>query len=237
MTERLSIVLPVYNEAGVIEEVIEELDREIAQKLPDTQIVVVNDRSTDETASILDRMAASNRRLFIDHSPRNQGHGPTLRKAIELSSGDWIFHIDSDGQFLAADFWKLWDRRHEADLVLGFRAVRHDPRHRLILTRVVRAMISLLAGHYIRDGNVPYRLLQRSLWADLSPLIGNDALAPSIMVSVGAAVRKRRILQIPVTHLARTHGVSTLRLGRLARFCGKALGQVLAYRIQLVRHR
>src|SRR5207244_12089834 len=64
---QLSIVMPVYNEAGVIADVLHDLATEIAGRLGDVELVLVDDASTDETPGILDRLSASDARLQVHH--------------------------------------------------------------------------------------------------------------------------------------------------------------------------
>jgi glycosyltransferase involved in cell wall biosynthesis len=156
-------------------------------------------------------------------------------RGLQRASAEWVFQLDSDGQFVVAEFPLLWEQRHEADLVLGVRAQRRDPAHRLLLTRAVRLAASLLAGSRIQDVNTPFRLLRRSLWSELEPHIPAETLAPNILVALGAAVRNRPIEYVPVTHLARKRGTSTLRALRLVRFSLRGLGQLLAFRYHLAR--
>jgi dolichol-phosphate mannosyltransferase len=234
LTQTLSIVLPAWNEEGVVGELVEELDRTVAVPLGSAEIVVVDDGSTDRTAEVLAAAAADNERLRVV-TQANRGHGPAVLAALALARGDWIFQLDSDGQFAVADFWKLWERRDGADLVLGVRAERQDPAHRLVLSRVVAVVVSILAGRRIRDPNVPFRLIRRALWDDVSPLIGRDALAPSILTVVAAVVRGWRVVDVPVHHRAREDGTSSLRALRLLRFSLRGLGQLIRFRVALAR--
>src|SRR4051812_33566517 len=170
-SERLSIVMPVYNEAAVIEDVVDELRREVADHFDDAELVLVNDASTDDTASILDQLAATDSRLRIVHAERNGGHGPALRRALDESSGDWIFQIDSDGQQVGAEFWQLWERRVGAGLVMGMRVHRRNGWHRLLVSAVARYLNRMNGGGDIRDLNVPFKLISRTLWEDVAPYI------------------------------------------------------------------
>ena len=160
----LSIVMPVYNEDQVIESLVRELEVHVAERLPEVELVVVDDCSTDATASILDRLAREREWLVVEHASRNAGHGPSVVRGLRMSRGEWIFQLDSDGQFEVADFWKLWEARTEADLVLGVRVDRSDPLHRLVLSRIIALAVSVLARRRLRDPNVPFRLVRRELW-------------------------------------------------------------------------
>jgi dolichol-phosphate mannosyltransferase len=225
----LCVAMPVYNEEGVLNEVVSNLREQILDEVPDSALVMVDDASTDGTPEILARLS-EHPQIHVHRSPVNRGHGPTVRSALEHANASWIFQIDSDGQFDTRDFWKLWERRHEAHLLMGVRADRKDPRHRLLLTAAVRVAISLLTFRRLRDPNVPFKLISREMWSDLRPFIGRSARVPSIMISMGAILRGWSIIEFPVTHLPRRYGASTLRLGRLLRFSLLALVDIVRFR-------
>jgi dolichol-phosphate mannosyltransferase len=231
----LSVVVPVYNEEGSIEALVQDLERDVVAAVEGVEVIVVDDASTDGTPALLDRLAEGRPWLDVRHAEQNAGHGAAVLRGLALARGEWIFQIDSDGQFRVDEFPRLWERRSECDLALGVRANRHDPRHRLVLTRAVRLAVTLLAGRPIRDVNTPFRLLRRELWNTLSGSIPSDTLAPNIFVTVGASVRGARIVDVPVTHLAREQGTSTLRTMRLIRFSLRGLRQLVAFRFGLAR--
>jgi glycosyltransferase involved in cell wall biosynthesis len=232
---RLSVVMPVYNEEAVIEQLILDLEQEVVSRVPESEVIVVDDRSTDGTGVILDRLATSRPWLRIRHAEANRGHGPSVITGLELAIGEWIFQLDSDGQFLVRDFRTLWARRLDADLVLGVRVSRRDPVHRLVLSRLVAVTVSLLARRRIQDPNVPFRLIRGELWQDVQPLLGGRALAPSILVALAAARRRWRIAEIPVTHLPRQRGSSSLRAWKLLAFSFAGLRELLAFHHRLRR--
>ena len=231
----LSVVVPVFDEAGSIEALVRDLEHEIVPLFETVEVIVIDDASTDETPTILDRLASARPWLVVEHAGQNAGHGASVMRGLRRASAEWIFQTDSDGQFLMAEFPLLWERRHQSDLALGVRVQRNDPTHRLLLTRTVRLAASLLAGRRIHDVNTPFRLLRRSLWLELEPHIEPDTLAPNILVTLGAAVRERRIVSVAVTHLPRERGTSTLRTLRLVRFSLRGLGQLLAFRYRFAR--
>ena len=231
--EQVSVVVPVFNEAPVIESVVTDLMTEVADRLPGCEVVVVDDRSTDETPLLLERLATCHPGLRVLRAESNRGHGPTVAAGLDAASHPWVFLMDSDAQFEVADFWKLWAIRKDADLVYGYRDKRADPLHRRLLGRLVRIVVSRLAHQPLSDPNVPFKLLRRSLWLDLRAVVGPDPLAPSIMISLGAALRGWKIKSVAVAHLPRTQGSSTLGAGRLVRFSLAGLRELLAYRNRL----
>ena len=235
MTPAVSVVVPVWNERPAIRGVIEDISRAVPPVAGTTEILVVDDASTDGTAGVLAELAGELEQLRVITLTQNRGHGGAVLEGLGRARADWIFQLDSDGQFVLADFGRLWERREAADLVLGVRAHRRDPLHRLILSSGVRLVVSALAMRRVRDPNVPFRLIRRALWEDVSPLVGADALAPSILVAVGAAVRGWRVMEVEVTHLPRAGGHSSLRAWRLIRFSARGLGQLVTFRLRLLR--
>lgn len=233
MSETLSVVVPVWNEEETIGTVVEELDAQLPGWAESVEIIVVDDASSDKTPVILASLADGRSRVRVLCSNENRGHGASVLRGLAEASGDWVFHVDSDGQFVISEFAELWKRRHQSDLILGRRVHRHDPVHRLMLSRVVAVAVSLLAGRRLRDPNIPFKLFRRTLWEDVRPFLPNGALAPSILIAAGAVVRGWRVVEVPVSHRARPAGRSTLRALRLLRFSARGLGQLLRFRLRL----
>src|SRR5687768_13428667 len=98
---RVSVVIPVYNAAAFVREAV---DSALAQTHSDTEVIVVDDGSTDETPAIL---AAYGDRIRV-HRQRNTGVGGARNTATRLATGDWLAFLDAD------DVWA--PRKIEAQL-------------------------------------------------------------------------------------------------------------------------
>jgi dolichol-phosphate mannosyltransferase len=216
VSERVAIVIPVHDESAVIEDVLEDVARVIAARIADVEIIVVDDGSTDGTGDTVAAAAVPGVRLL--RLDRNLGQGPATLHGADAGSAEWICHMDGDGQLVPADFWSLWERRHDADLVLGVRRRRADPRHRLALTRIVRVAASRAAGRPLEDPAAPFRLLRRAMWVDLRPFLDEHPLALSVLVSVAAPRRGWRVAEVPIHHRARPVGRSRIGGVRLVGF-------------------
>jgi dolichol-phosphate mannosyltransferase len=226
---KLSVVMPVYNEAAGVAAVVRAVATHVLDVVPDSELVVIDDCSNDATSTILHQAAAEDGRVRVLVNEVNLGHGPSVRRGIEESRGEWILHLDSDGQVDVAEFPVLWSRREGSDLVLGVREQRHDPIVRLVLTRLTRALVSVLARHRVRDANTPFRLVSRSLFDHLSPAIPKDVFAPSVLVVLGAHRAHAVVTEVPITHFERAHGTSTLHLRRLAGAVWRSAVQTLQF--------
>lgn len=228
----LSVVMPAYNESKVIEAVVGDIVEHILDVVPESDLVIVDDCSTDDTHVRLDRIAQADARISVLRNDRNSGHGPTLRRAIDTSDGAWVFHLDSDGQVDVADFARLWERRGSSDLLIGTRIDRDDPRLRLVLTFFVRSLATILAGARVRDANSPFKLVSRPLLDHLAPAIPTDTFAPSILLVLGAHRCGAVVTEVPITHRARPYGTSSLALRRLARAVAVSAAEAVRFRFR-----
>ena len=225
----VSVVMPVYNEANGIAEVVADIQRHILDRVPGSELVVVDDRSTDASPTILDGLAALDPRIRVLVNEQNAGHGRSTRRAMDAARGAWIFHLDSDGQVEVSEFDLLWSRRADHDLVLGTRTHRHDPWHRLVLTRATRLLVSILGRRRIADSNVPFKLIRRVLFEHLVPVVPDTVFAPSILFVLGAHRSGASVLAVETTHLARVHGRSTLNVRRLSAAVVQCARETLAF--------
>jgi dolichol-phosphate mannosyltransferase len=227
--------MPVYNEAEVIADVVDELTRDVCARLDGAEIVIVDDGSTDGTPAILDGLAADHDHVKVLHAPRNQGHGPSLRMALEESEGEWILQLDSDGQQRALDFWELWALRERVDLAVGVRVGRNEGPHRTLVTAAARWANRLAGGGRLRDVNVPFKLIRRELWHDLRDDIPAVPVAPSLLIAVGASIRGWRVAEVEIAHQPRRAGNSTVDLRALLRLTAGALRELVGFRARLRR--
>ena len=233
-SESVSVVVPVFNEVDSIAEIVDDL-LTITDLTPGSEIVAVDDGSSDGTGDILRSIAERDRRVRVLSCPRNRGHGPALITGIRAASRPWLFLVDADGQIKAAEFAELWERRARADLIMGSRTGRVDRRHRLVLSRAIQVLASRLGGSELVDPNVPFKLVRRALWDDLRAYIPEAASTPSLLLAVGAALRRWRIETVPVRHTPRSERRSKLRIGRLARLSLSALVELNSFRRRVRR--
>jgi dolichol-phosphate mannosyltransferase len=233
----LCIVMPAYNEEGCIEPVVKNW-LTILDKVPGIMIVV-NDGSRDKTGEILDKLAAKDSRLKIVHQ-KNAGHGAAVQNGYRqaLTSGaEWIFQTDSDDQFQPIDFHKLWEVRMTSPFILGYREQRSDAFHRKIISAIMRSLVFVLFGSYLRDANIPYRLIRADFLRGLLGILSWDVFAPNIFLSVMAKRAGAKLYEIPIHHQERKTGkVSILRL-KLLKVCFRSAKELVTFRLVLASRR
>ncbi|HWY39629.1 MAG TPA: glycosyltransferase family 2 protein [Chthoniobacterales bacterium] len=163
MAPELAVVMPIYNEAANIGSVLEEWFACLDCVAPDFVFFAINDGSKDDTAVVLSSLGTLlGPRLRVVNKP-NSGHGRSCRKGYDLAlatGARWVFQIDSDGQCDPAFFETIYSERKGHDCVFGYRRTRDDGFGRLVITRSYRVLLWALTGAFMRDANVPYRLIR-----------------------------------------------------------------------------
>lgn len=237
MSCELSIIMPAYNEAGSIVAAIADIQADVLSVVPDAEILVIDDGSTDATLSLLQQAAQSEPRLRIV-SQVNAGHGPALMRGLAEAQGRSFLLLDSDRQIKLEQFASDWAMMARDDLIaiIGIRRPRHDPFHRLVITRLMKALIFLTFGVTPKDAGVPYKILRREAWDKARPFILERSWIPSVLTAlILLRTEPKRVREVTVVHLARDNGTSALNYRRLARFCRHASAEILKLRRDLRR--
>ncbi len=230
-SERLCVILPVYNEEAVVGDVLREWDEELERLGIDYVIRSYNDGSKDESLRVMREFADAHRRVEV-RDKTNSGHGPTIlagyREAAQ-DGFDWIFQIDSDDEMGPEKFGDLWSRRGDYDFLIGRRNGRVQALPRKIVSLVSRLCVRLFYGKSVWDVNSPYRLMRVAAFKDFFDRIPLATFAPNVILSGLAARDRLRSIEIKVPQNAREKGESSLRKGRLVKAAMKSFGQTIAF--------
>lgn len=224
----LIVVIPVFNEEQIIKNVIKKWLKEL--KNINFKMIIINDGSTDKTKEVI---KSSRTRKIILINKNNSGHGPTVtfgyNKALKLKP-KYIFQVDSDDQFYASDFNNFWKKRKDYNFIIGYRQMRNDPLHRLILTRVLRVINLVFFGVYVKDVNVPFRLMCFNVLKDSMKTIKSQTKIPNVFLSLFAFKHFRCHTEI-VKHKKRITGKVVLVNLNLIKFCLKSFFELIIFRI------
>ena len=161
---RLSIVIPCYNEAATIAELVARVRR---SAVPRQEVIVVDDGSTDGTADALRGVLADRIDRVIFH-PENRGKGAAVRSGIAAATGDLVLIQDADLEYDPADYPRLVQPILEngADVVYGSRFTGSDA-HRVLLFwhMVANRLLTLLSNGFtnlnLTDMETGYKVFRR----------------------------------------------------------------------------
>jgi len=167
----VSVVIPAFNEAEVIAEVVAAL----AAAAPWHQIIVVDDGSGDETAS---RAAAAG--ATVVRHPYNKGNGASVKSGIRKASGEYVLIIDGDGQHRPEDARRLVSRLGEYDLVIGARTSKTQATHaRKFGNSALNGLASYLTSRDIPDLTSGFRAARREYLREFIHLLPNGFSTPT----------------------------------------------------------
>jgi glycosyltransferase involved in cell wall biosynthesis len=200
---KLSILIPAYNEASTLEEVIRRIR---AVPLPvDREIVVVDDASQDETPRILERLAGPD--LQVRRHPANRGKGAALRTGLKLCSGDLILIHDADLEYYPEDIPKLLETEFKtrAAAVYGSRFKGEmkgmRPLNRLA-NRLLALTASVLYGQRITDEATAYKLFRAEEIRSLPLRCERFEFCPEVTARLLKAGKK--IAETPIRYAGRS---------------------------------
>jgi glycosyltransferase involved in cell wall biosynthesis len=233
---RALLVLPTYNEAANIKEV---LERALAAT-PDIDVLVVDDNSPDGTGTIADDIAAADSRVRVMHRPGKGGLGPAYIAGFTdgLARGyDAFIEMDSDLSHDPGDLARFVVAAHDADLVIGSRyvpggGVTNWSKARLRLSRGGNLYARLLLGFGLTDSTSGYRCYRRGLIETL-PLqrIGSEGYTFQIEMAWRAWTMGFRVVEIPIVFAERREGASKMS----RRIVFEALWRVVLFALRFRR--
>jgi len=168
----LSIVIPARNEAENIGTHLNE----ITTLYPETEIVVVNDGSTDDTAAIAERAGA----VVINH-PYSMGNGAAIKSGARAANGKYILFMDGDGQHQPGDIEKLIATMSRGfKMVIGARiASSHASIPRRLMNNIYNRIASIMTGFRILDLTSGFRLVEARFFRQFIYLLPNGFSYPT----------------------------------------------------------
>lgn len=204
----LTVLLPVHNEADTIERVIAAFYDQVVSP-SSARLLVCEDGSTDETGSVLDRLAAVYP-MRLERGGVRKGYAGAVRDGLRSTKTEFVFFADSDGQYYPEDFWKLVSSVGDSDMVIGRKVDRNEPAHRIVLSRGFHVLVRILTGVGLDDIDCGFRILRKSVVDGILDSVADLPYSFWAEFTILASLHGYRIRQVPVSHRERLAGGSTI---------------------------
>lgn len=209
----ISIVVPVYDERGALPELIEEIDAALAPLGRRSELIFIDDGSTDGSGEYLLERAAERDDMIVIDLGRNGGKSAALAAGFERSRGEVVVTLDGDGQDDPAEIPVLLARLDEGyDLVSGWKQVRRDPARRRLASRVFNRITAMISGVGLHDFNNGLKAYRGDRVRTLEVYGEMHRFIPVLGVQQGW-----KVTEVPVNHRPRVHGRTKFGLERYAR--------------------
>jgi len=220
---RITAVLPTYNEAENIQELIEEL-LALPQEL---RVLVVDDNSPDGTAELAGELAQKDSRVKVIKNPQRTGRGSSGRQGFleaVKDGAEWVLEMDADFSHQPCDVLHLLDAAQDADLVIGSRfcpggAIEGRSMIRDISSGLAEAYLQTLLGLKVKDPSSGFRLWKSSALEQID--CGSlKSRGPFIVTESLYRVRQKglKIVEVPITFKERKAGESKLKIKTLLNY-------------------
>jgi glycosyltransferase involved in cell wall biosynthesis len=203
---QLSVLMAAYNEAATIGDVLGAL-KALEYEL---EIIVVDDGSHDETATVVSRLAERDPRIKLLTHERNRGKGAAIRTALSNSTGEVVITQDADAEYDPADIPRLVDLilAGTADAVYGSRLRGGQPqRAHLFWHYAGNRFLSLLTGMLfnttLSDMEVGYKAIRGDIARGLTLVSEDFQIEPEITARI-LSIPDLRIYEVPIAYYGRT---------------------------------
>lgn len=198
---KLSVIVPVYNEAGTLQQAIGRLRK---TGLP-MQIILVNDGSTDGSDVELDELSGLEDVTVIHHKV-NKGKGAAVRTGFEAAEGDFVVVQDADLEYDPNDFrWLLQPLvSGEADVAYGTRYGHCDrqvsPLWHQAVNGLITGLCNLAIGLRLSDVETCYKMVSREVIQELVPHLRENRFGIEIELTALLAKRRLRFTERPIRY-------------------------------------
>lgn len=200
---KISYVIPVYNEEENIELLFNEL-KPVADGLKKNyEIIFIDDASTDESLKIIKSLSKRSKNVKFLSFEKNCGQSAALSAGFSHATGDVIITMDGDMQNDPLDIPHMLGYYGDYDMVNGWRHNRKDTFSKKIGSKIGNSVRNFFTGDNIKDTGCSLKIMRALLLKKIKLFYGLHRFLPALMILEGASV-----IEVKVNHRERKHGTS-----------------------------
>jgi glycosyltransferase involved in cell wall biosynthesis len=209
-----SVVVPLYNEAAVINELYNRLTKTMSETGLYYELVFVDDGSTDNTLELIKDITSKDSKVLAVELRRNFGQTPALAAGFDVARGQIIVSMDGDLQHAPEEIPKFLEKIEAGyDVVSGWRKHRVDNLlMRKIPSKAANWLASKISGVDIHDFGTTFKAYKRQIIQELNLYGEMHRFIPALLSRSGA-----KIIEIPIKNIVRPKGSSSYGLSRTFR--------------------
>lgn len=202
-----SLCMPCFNEAEVLDEVLQGAIAVLPEFVGEFEIIVVDDGSSDNTSAVVEQFAERNDCVRLVRHPANRGYGAAVSSGLRAAQGELVCFTDGDGQFNLLDLPQLLVEAQASDVVIGYRHQRADNGIRRFNAQSWKWLIRALVGLRVRDLDCAFKLFPRWVVEQLKLTADGACISAEILAQcVRGGVT---VSEVPVNHFPRAAGKAT----------------------------
>jgi glycosyltransferase involved in cell wall biosynthesis len=209
----LSIVIPAYNEAESLPELLQWIEKVMQTHNYSYEAIFVDDGSRDNTWEVIESLSAQNENVRAIKFQRNYGKSPALNEAFKIAQGNYVVTMDADLQDSPEEIPELINVLEEGkyDLVSGWKKVRHDNKFTKNLpSKLYNSVTGKMSGIKLHDMNCGLKIYKKQVVKSIEVFGEMHRYIPVLAKAAGFD----RIGEKPVIHQKRKYGTSKFGMER-----------------------
>lgn len=204
---QLTIIIPVYNEAGNIAALKQRLADFMPKSIRRTCVLFVDDGSTDGSLGLIADACGRHEGFFYIALERNSCLSAALKAGIDTARSPLVGYMDADLQTTPEDFNLLLGHINEYEMVTGIRAERRDSAFKKLQSKIANGFRRMMTHDGMKDTGCPLKVMRTDCARRIPFFTGMHRFLPALAMLQGCRVR-----QVPVRHFPRTAGKSKYHL-------------------------
>lgn len=198
----ISIIIPFHNEKENLPELVDRLTKALSAMKEKTEVIFIDDGSTDESAK---ELSSGRGGIHLLSNRKQMGKGRSLERGLQVAKGETIVFMDADLQDRPEDLPALIGKIADGyDLVNGWRAKRNDPISKTLPSAIFnKLLLQPLLHSPFHDINCGFKAMKREVLEEI-PLYGDNYR----FVPILAFQKGFRVTEVAVEHAPRLHGTS-----------------------------
>lgn len=213
MLNKISILIPVYNEERTVELILNKIKEVKLINDIEKELIIVNDCSKDKTVQVIENYIRNNQDMDIQlfsHS-KNQGKGAAINTAIKNASGDYIIIQDADLEYDPEDYNLMFEPvfKAGADVVYGSRFISSRP-HRILFfwhsigNKMLTSFSNMMTNLNLSDMETCYKLIRTSVIKKITIKENRFGIEPEITAKLGK-MKELKIYEVGISYFGRTY--------------------------------
>lgn len=198
--KKLSVIIPVFNEEASIEKILKKvlLQKEV------TEVIIVNDGSTDKTAQIINKI--KHKKIKVFHHLKNFGKGAAIKTGFSKITGNFVIIQDADLEYNPSEYKKLLIKADANTVIYGSRILGRNPHAytRTYLGNVlISAFASLIFGKRLTDTYTCYKLIPKKIAKNLN--IKSKGFELEAEITAKLIKQGVKIIEVPISYKPRSY--------------------------------
>lgn len=202
-TKGVSLIIPIFNEEKTLKTVI----KRCANQNCISQIIVVNDGSTDNSKNIIDKLKTKITNLSIINHNKNLGKGSAIKNALKKATGKYVMIQDADLEYYPEEIGALYKEAEKSKYNIVFGSRTHYKKKGYLLAQIgnwyLNKLFNFLFGLHLTDSYTCYKLIPRTIWNRVSLKSNGFEIDSELVSKLGNLNFK--IIEIPISYNPRKY--------------------------------